>query len=89
VITFETLVVVVGAWVDGEEDVDVAVPPTTADVAGDVDAEETDVDADMDVVVDVDVVARRATGRGSRLPEHPTMSTAKAAPATADRLLKA
>jgi hypothetical protein len=92
VTTFEaTVVVVVGAWVGEDEDVDVAVPPTTADVAGEVDAEETDtgVDAGVDVgvVVDVDVVAGRATGRGSRLLEHPTRSTARAAPATTHRPL--
>jgi hypothetical protein len=88
VTTFEaTVVVVVGAWVGEDEDVDVAVPPTTADVAGEVDAEETDTGVDAGVVVDVDVVAGRATGRGSRLLEHPTRSTARAAPATTHRPL--
>jgi hypothetical protein len=92
VITFEAAAVVVvvvgGAGVDEVAGGSEVAPPVTG-----TDDEPERVDPDVviadGVVADVvvDVVAGRATGRGSRLLEHPTTSTVKAAPATTHRPL--
>ena len=64
-------------------------PPVTGTDAEPDGADPDGVDTDgvvAVVVVDV-VVAGSATGRGSRLLEHPTASTVQAAPATTHRPL--